>query len=518
MGSITETQWNRENFETNTVVNNIPIVRTYPKPQLGGGLDTMPVPPVPIVFTTPSNGSEKDMKDANRYFKQDEYDQNTGLNSNEVMFDTVRNDFVFQSVQKEAAKKNDVLSKIADELAADMKATADNIKDRFRQLVSGVDYENFDMEQFRILLHKIFNFFPDLIDTIVHSISLVFVELFYGATSKIQKNTAVNQNKASDVYSIKLQIYCVLSIPFTLLIAYNWWYLFTTDTPYLEIGKKLESVKILNFFFESSMVPVVMLNYTLLGLKNSPSGKNLVDLFKSLKAFTCIMIFAFFAMVYFVIYQYTPYFKATTNAVIDTTPNKVYSLVFTIVILSYICIDFFFMKLPIIPAFAAAFKAMSNPITFILTKLVKFIFILITIPLSMIAILLYLVIFSFFGIPIYQGFSHWITTIRLIDYDVLHSISDPENVACFKDPWYMKVIRFINRYSYQYMMYILFLTVLIINIVNVFVKFKSESLKMAVFGFYVLCASIFGVALTFKIRKDIRAAYATPSAQVPSTI
>ena len=493
-------EWNTTRFtDTHTnAIEGMDVQRQYPKPEMGDFSILPPLPPNPNVFPVSSNDAP-DPDEPGTYFRTDDY------NDDDVPFADGGEDlFGEKTIPHKALPKNTavnpVLTDVLNTLENDAKADMNDLKKRFADLVTGVNYEKFDLPQFRILIKKILTFFPELIDTIIQSIALAFVDLYYLAETGISAVDVKKLDKNADISSLKKQIYCMLAIPFAYVVAYNWWFIFTTDVPYMKIGQTLQANKVSDFFLDCPMTPLVMLNYILIGFKYSKKGQSLTSLLVKLRPFLCLIIFGFIVMTYFAVFYTTSYFKKTMTDAIDSKENKLYSLVFSIVIIAFVFNKIFFMNKAIIPGVLAAFKAIASPITFIVMRIIQFLFILVFVPFSMLAVLFYLMAHSFFGIFMYGG--SWSQTIRSIQYDVENTVPKVENENCFNDPWYMKLLRWVNKYLYAYRLYIIFAIAFIMNIASTFQDFKSESLKMAIFGFYLFCILAYCVFLGRRLYAD----------------
>lgn len=474
-----------------------------------------PPPPNPNLYAKPSYLEElPDENDETRFYRMDDYDENVKLQipedvlkETEVKFGIETDPDAVVEHKKTEPPVNPVLVEVKNSMDEDMETAKNNIRERFRQLVTGVDYDHFTVEQFRILMHKIVNFFPDVIDTCVHSVALLYVDFFYLKTnelSKLNKEFAKHdqqqKDKNADIFTVKKQLYCILAIPFTLLISYNWWFLFNSDMGYVPIGTKIDENSATEFLLGLNVKPLSVLNYLLLGFKESKRGKYITEVLSAFSQFKCLLMFAFILFTYFAVIKTTPYFKQTMNDVIDSRQNKLYSTVFTIVVLAFVFNKMLFMDKPIIPKVFAVFKVISSPLTHICTLIIRFLVILIMMPVSMFAIMLYLIVLSFGGILINTG--DWSGTLHSIDYDVTHAVSDADAANCFIDPWYMKLLRGLNVSLYKYRMFIIFGIMLILNSVSTLSEMKSNTMRMSVFGFYIILIVLYGIAVLFKLKQE----------------
>jgi hypothetical protein len=523
------TQWKSKWFSKDSKKDSQPtkegyvgeVQRKYPKPQIGiGGIAVLaPPPPNPNLYSKPSyseNILDTQPEDENRFNQRDDYDPNVILQTpeevlreTEVKFGIETDPLIVETAKATESEEpeNPVLAEVKNDMMDDLEASKNNIKERFRQLVTGVDYEHFTIDQFRILIRKIVNFFPDLIDTCVHSVAMLYVNMFYlkidelsKLNEEFSKKNPVVKEKNEDIYVVKKQLYCILAIPLTLLISYNWWFLFSSDIGYIPIGKQIDENSASEFLVGLNMKPLSVLNYLLLGFKEGNTGKSITKLLSRFSEFKCLFMFGFIVFTYFALIRSTPYFKQTMNDVIDSKQNKMYSVVFTIVVLAFVFNKILFMDKPIVPKVFAIFKVITSPITFIITLIVRFLVILIMMPISMFGIMLYLIFLSFGGILFNTG--DWSGTLHNIDYEIRHVVPDADNTNCFIDPWYIKLLRGLNVSLYSYRMYIIYGIVLIMNMVTTLGEMKSNSMRMSVFGFYLILLLLYGILMLFKLRHD----------------
>jgi hypothetical protein len=272
--------------------------------------------------------------------------------------------------------------------------------------------------------------------------------------------------------------------------------------PYVNVSQKVQENKVTDFFLDSILTPTHYANKWLLGSKQRFLGRILGGLLKRFRPFLCLIVCGFIVMTYFAVFYTTGYFKKTMVDAIDSNDNTLYSLIFSMVIISFVFNKIFFMNKAIIPGVLAAFKALTNPITFIVMRILQFVGILVFVPLSMVCFMLYLLVHSLFGIMMYGGgFGAWSTVLHKIDSDVKNSIPEV-NETCFADPWYMKALRWLNKYLYDYRMYILFGIAIIINLVSTFVDLKSKDLQISVMWIYLIFLLVYFVLFGRRIKND----------------
>lgn len=403
---------------------------------------------------------------------------------------------------KKETSENPFLEKIIDSTPQEYATEDNNIQERLKNLLFGVDFSNFDMNQFRNLIYRIFNFFPELADIGLYAISYKIVRLFYSKeTVFAEKHSSPNKYEA-DIRTLKLQLYAFLAIPFSYLIGYNLWYLFTTVYPYKKIGKIVDSNSILKYIFETSFAPTVALNYALFGYKQG-SGKFMSETaYSAMKPFMSIIAVLFFIIVYFYVKNNCASIRNLFNNVLKnptTTKDPIYSVFFFMVMVSFIGINVFNMKEDM--PFVGMMLSFMSPITTIVLLLVKMVIVLLTVPIGMLVLIIYLVIFSTIGIALYSGFSNFFGTIRGIDVEIQNSIPKPQG-SCAEEGIFMKIMRWINSHSYGYLTFFILAIVIISNMSSVFTEIHSLKLKTMLIGIYAIMATIYAMVMFWKIYKE----------------
>lgn len=403
-----------------------------------------------------------------------------------------------------AAKENPFLEKIIESTPQEYRTEDNNIQERLNNLFFGVDYSNFDATQFRNLIHRIFNFFPELVDIGLYAISYKIVRLFYSKETVFSEKHSTPNKYESDIRTLKLQLYAFLAIPFSYLVGYNLWYLFTTVYPYKKIGDIVDSNSILKYIFETSFTPTVALNYAMFGYKQGEGKSTVESLYTTLKPFMCLVAVLFFIVVYFYVKNSSAGIRNLFNNVIKnptTTKDPLYSVFFSVVMIAFFGINVFYMKEE--TPFMSMTLSFMSPITAIILLLVKMVVVLLTVPIGMLVLIIYLVLFSTMGIAFYNGFTNFWGTIQAIDLEIKNSVPPPQG-SCTEENFFMKILRLINAYSYNYLTFFILGIVLISNMASVFSETHSIKLKTMLIGFYTIITVLYGMFMFWKIYKNYK--------------
>lgn len=400
------------------------------------------------------------------------------------------------------ASENPFLEKIIETTPQDYTTEDNNIKERLQKLIFGVDYSNFDMVQFRNLISSIFNFFPELVDIALYAVSYKIVRLFYSSdTIFTEKHSSPNKYE-EDIRTVKLQLYAFLAIPFSYLVGYNLWYLFTTVYPYKKIGDIVDSNSILKYVFETSFAPTVALNYALFGYKQG-EGKMWTDAaYSAVKPVLCIVAVLFFILVYFYVKNNTAGIRNLFNSIIKnptTTKDPMYSIFFTVVMIAFLGINVFYMKEE--APFMSMMLGFVSPLTAIILLIIKMVVVLLTVPIGMLVLIIYLVLFSTMGIAFYNGFTNIFATIKAIDVEIKNSVPKPQG-SCTEEGIFTKILRWINTHIYDYLTFFILALVFISNLSSVFTGLHSLKLKTMMTGVYVIMMVIVACIMIWKIYKN----------------
>ncbi len=401
-------------------------------------------------------------------------------------------------------KENPFLEKIIETTPQEYATEDNNIKERLNNLLFGVDYSNFDSTQFRNLIHRIFNFFPELVDIGLYAISYKIVRLFYSKETVFAEKYLTPNKYEADIRSLKMQLYAFLAIPFSYLVGYNLWYLFTTVYPYKKIGDIVDSNSILKYIFETAFSPTVALNYALFGYKQTDGKMFAESAYNTMKPFLCVVAVLFFILVYFYVKNSSASIRNLFNNVIKnptTTKDPMYSLFFSAVMIAFVGINIFYMKEE--TPFMSMTLAFMSPITAIILLLIKMVIVLLTVPIGMLVLIIYLALFSTLGIVFYNGFANFWGTIQAIDLEIKNSVPKPQG-SCTEEGIFTKILRWINTYSYNYLTFFIVAIVLISNMSSVFTETHSLKLKTMLVGIYTIIAVLYAMFMFWKIYKDYK--------------
>jgi hypothetical protein len=396
------------------------------------------------------------------------------------------------------------------------------VNDNFNKMVKDFNYRTF-----REFVRALVNYIPESVDYYAYYVSYQFANLYYKKeesvstmyyertkyTEKLEKyvaKTASNGKKTEnelnadyekkrkretekmraflektedldkDANILKGHLYSVLSIPFALYIAYNWWFLFQRDDSYIDFTKILERVKPLHFFLESTIQPMNYLNYFLLGSKNEDYMKKILGALESLFFMKGLLMFALFGICYFIVITYSSYFNTTLNDIIDTKKNTLYSVSFAVVVLYYLSNDVFNMS-----NLKDIASILKNPVFICAGLLIKFLFVMIFVPLSLPFVFLYLIVFSFFGIIMNKGIGDFWSTLKILNYEIANSAKSQKDEECAQIGMLEKILHFVNKHVFKFMIPIMAIGVSIKAFIDS-TDIVSQSIQLMMFILFSL--------------------------------
>ena len=434
------------------------------------------------------------------YYTYDDYKEDISLNANEL---NLRPQEMAQ--KKMDASRNILLERVIQNINPTRK-----VADNMRKMTT-----NFNATTFREFMKSVVNYVPESVDYYLYYVCYKFANAFYkieGAEintyydllnkdityknakdEKVKDKLKETADLNADADVLKKLAYGLVCLPFALYIAYNWWFLFNKTGVYIDFAKILEKISPLNFFFECTIQPTNIVNYLLLGLKDEDLSQSF---FKSsgdfLVQFRGIAFLMLLGLSYYISYNYSGYFNKTLNDVIDSKKNTLYSLAFSIVIISFLFKDVFSMD--------RLFKMSSilgNPIFVLIALLIKFLFVMITVPFSLPFVFLFLIVFSFGGIIMNKGIGELWNTMKIIDYEIENSFPDPEKNNCFEAGSLSEILHYINKYFFKYLLPILSSVISLVGIKNSG-QIKSQSLQLLVLTFYGFALFLSGVGAYMK--------------------
>ena len=317
-----------------------------------------------------------------------------------------------------------------------------------------------------------------------------------------------SRTRAGDINIIKNQAYYILSIPITLLVTYNWFFI----TVYRDAGSKinttidLESIEsflpMLNFFFFYLSRPTAILNKII--LQYIPTTIDTAKKFKPMDVLLNSMLL-FLLMIFIlsnVVCNHSSNIKNTLFGYIGGSTKQNPSL--TNLLYGIIMFSMLMSLFPssVLDTASSLFNLVTAPFSTLIGGIFKLIFTLINIGIAGIFLLTYIIVHSFFAIPIYSN-TTYLTTIKNINKFLCESISDIGKYDCPPNTlvWWVALLKFIleiiNKCLYEFI-FVLFFSIGIIT----YLLYVNSPINKIFFSFINMliigCISIF--AYGFKIR------------------
>jgi hypothetical protein len=455
------------------------------------------------------------------YYKLDDYVEDVSYNINE--FNLFPRDLTQEKLD---ASKNEVLEKVVNDVTQPVEMLPGRRVDHtFNKMVT-----NFSYTTFREFVRALAYYIPETIDYYAYYISFKFASLYYKteynalnmyytrgrAAEKLEKYAKYAENykndgkktmeeideeykkkreeeakkikeylsKSSslhlDSFLIKYNLYIFASIPIALYVAYNWWFLFQSDDSFIDFTKILEYVKPAHFFLESTIQPMNFLNYFLLGLKNEDHVKKILNNMEYVFSLKGILMIVLFFVVYYLIFLFCFNYFTLVNDIIDTKKNTLYSVAFGIVILYYLSKDVFNLS-----NLKDMISILRNPIFVCAGLLIKFMFVMIFVPLSLPFVFLFLIIYSLFGIIMHKGIGELWSTMQILNFEIENSVELSNDEECSGNSTIRLIFHYLNKYLFRYMLPIIMISVAIRGIfLNM--NMISQPIQLMLFTFYGL--------------------------------
>ena len=326
-----------------------------------------------------------------------------------------------------------------------------------------------------------------------------------------------SRTRARDIKIIKNQAYYILSIPITLLVTYNWFFI----TVYRDAGSKinttidLESIEsflpMLNFFFFYLSRPTAILNKII--VHYIPTTIDTAKKFKPMDVLLNSMLL-FLLMIFIlsnVVCNHSSNIKNTLFGYIGGSTKQNPSL--TNLLYGIIMFSMLMSLFPssVLDTASSLFNLVTAPFSTLIGGIFKLIFTLINIGIAGIFLLTYIIVHSFFAIPIYSN-TTYLTTIKNINKFLCDSISDIGKYDCPPNTlvWWVALLKFIleiiNKCLYEFI-FVLFFSIGII----VYLLFVNSPINKIFFSFInifiIACISVFAYGYKIKgILEEIEAA------------
>ena len=276
------------------------------------------------------------------------------------------------------------------------------------------------------------------------------------------------RSRNGDINIIKNQAYYMLSIPVTLLVTYNWFFI----TIYKDAGAKintnidLESIQsflpMLKFFLYYLYVPTYLFSNFI--LNTMPKTIDTAKRFEPMDiVFNSMLLFLLMILILSnIVCNYSSKIKNTLFGYIGgsmkanpSLTNMLYAIILFTMLMS------FFPSNPLDTA-ASLFNLVTAPFSTIFGGLFKLIFTMVNIGIAGIFILSFIIVHSLFAIPIYSNTS-FMTTIKNINEFLYQSINNIGKYDCppnTLDGWikYLKIfLEIIYRCLYEFIFILFFL-------------------------------------------------------------
>ena len=297
------------------------------------------------------------------------------------------------------------------------------------------------------------------------------------------------RSKRSDINIIKNQAYYILSIPITLLIAYNWFFI----TIYKEGGAQVNTrfdfdslqsiLPMLNFFFFYLSRPTVIFSNVI--LHYMPPVVETAKKFQPMDILLNSMLL-FLLMIFIlsnVVCNYSSTIKNTFFGYIGGSTKANPSL--TNMLYGIIMFSMLMSLFPssVLDTASSVFNLVTAPFSTLIGGIFKLIFTLINIGIAGIFLLGYIIIHSFFAIPIYSS-TTYLNTIKNINNFLCQSISNigkydcPPNTLVWWVAWLKFLLEIINKCLFEFIFILFFL----IGIIT-YILFVNSAINKIFFSF-----------------------------------
>ena len=336
-----------------------------------------------------------------------------------------------------------------------------------------------------------------------------------------------SRTRARDINIIKNQAYYILSIPITLLVTYNWFFI----TVYRDAGSKinttidLESIEsflpMLNFFFFYLSRPTAILNKII--VQYIPTTIDTAKKFKPMDVLLNSMLL-FLLMIFIlsnVVCNHSSNIKNTLFGYIGGSTKQNPSL--TNLLYGIIMFSMLMSLFPssVLDSASSLFNLVTAPFSTLIGGIFKLIFTLINIGIAGIFLLTYIIVHSFFAIPIYSN-TTYLTTIKNINKFLCDSISDIGKYDCPPNTlvWWVALLKIIleiiNKCLFEFIFILFFLIGVIVYLlfsigIITYLLYVNSAMNKIIFSFInmfiIACISMFAYGFKIKgILEEIEAA------------
>jgi hypothetical protein len=325
------------------------------------------------------------------------------------------------------------------------------------------------------------------------------------------------RSRRNDINVIKNQAYYILSIPITLIVTYNWFFI----TIYKEGGAQvntrfdydsLESVlPMLKFFFFYLSRPTAIFNNVCLHymppiLEKAKKFKPMDVLLNSM-----LLFLAMFLIIANVVCNYSSTIKNTLFGYIGGSTKANPSLTNLLYGIILFCMLMSLFPSSVLDTASSLFNLVTAPFSTLIGGIFKLIFTLINIGIAGIFLLVYIIVHSFFAIPIYSN-ATYLNTIKNINKFLCDSVSDIGKYDCPPDTlvWWVALLKLLLEIIHKCFYEFIFILFFFIGVI-VYLLFINSAINKICFSFInvliIACISIFTYGYKIKsILEEIEAA------------
>jgi len=309
------------------------------------------------------------------------------------------------------------------------------------------------------------------------------------------------RSRRNDINIIKNQAYYILSIPVTLLVAYNWFFI----TIYKEGGAQVNTH--IDFDFLNSILPMLKFFFFYLSrptaILNNVVLHYMPPIIETAKKFTpmdvllnsMLLFLVLILIIANVVCNYSSTMKNTffgyiggSTSVNPTLTNMLYGIILFCMLMSLFPSN-------VLDTASSVFNLVTAPFSTLIGGIFKLIFTMINIGIAGIFLLGYIIIHSFFAIPIYSSTTYW-NSIKNINNFLCESISNIGKYDCPPNTlvWWVALLKFlleiINKCLFEFIFILFFLIGVIVYLI-----FVNSAINKIFFSFInmliIACISVF---------------------------
>jgi hypothetical protein len=326
-----------------------------------------------------------------------------------------------------------------------------------------------------------------------------------------------SRTRTRDINIIKNQAYYILSIPITLLVVYNWFFI----TIYKEGGAQVNTnidvdflnsiLPMLNFFFYYLSRPTAIFNNII--LHYMPSTIETTKKFRPMDVLLnpMLLFLVLILIITNIVCNYSAKIKNTLFGYIggSTKANPSFTNLLYGVIMFSMLLSLFPSN--VLDTASSLFNLVTAPLSTLIGGIFKLIFTLINIGIAGIFLLTYILIHSFFAIPIYSS-TTYLSTIKNINKFLCNSISDIGKYDCPPNTlvWWVALLKLLLEIINKCLFEFIFVLFLLIGVI-VYLLFVNSAINKIFFSFIntliIACISVFAYGYKIKgILEEIEAA------------